>query len=101
MLIESALIIELVQRWRTANRFWKESLDYPPGSEQRQIYQDRYLSAEARRNAYLWWTSGFVILSALDAYVDAYLYGFKKDFGEGLTLQLDPQCRVKLQWRFK
>ncbi len=100
LLVETALVVELAQRWQTTNQLWEKSRSYPPGSEERQIYQDRYLKAEERRNAYIWWTSGFIILSALDAYVDAYLFGFKRDFQERLSLEVGPAYGVKISLRF-
>jgi TM2 domain-containing membrane protein YozV len=100
LLVETTLVVELAQRWQTTNQLWEKSRSYPPGSEERQIYQDRYLKAEERRNAYSWWTSGFIILSALDAYVDAYLFGFKRDFQERLSLEVGPAYGVKISLRF-
>ncbi len=100
MLIESALIAKLAQRWQTTDQLWQESRSYPSGSGERQIYQDKYMKAEARRNAYVWWTSGFIVLSALDAYVDAYLFGFKRDFEERISFQVSPAWGVKFMWRF-
>jgi TM2 domain-containing membrane protein YozV len=100
LLIESALIAKLIQRWQRADQLWQKSRSYPPNSGERQIYQNRYLWAEERRNAYIWWTSGFVVLSALDSYVDAYLFGFKRDFGGSLTLKVRPVYGVKFTLRF-
>lgn len=100
LLIESALIAELARRWKRADHIWKESRGYPPNSEERKVCLDRYLEAEERRNAYIWWTSGFIILSALDAYVDAYLFGFKRDFEGSLTLRVRPVYGVKFTLRF-
>ncbi len=68
--------------------------------EERKIYQGRYMDAEERRNAYIWWTAGFVILSALDAYVDAYLFGFSRDFEQRLSLEVDSTIRVEIVLRF-
>ena len=100
MLIESALIAELAQRWHRSNQLWQESRSYPPGSEQRELYQDRYIKAENKRNAYIWWTSGWVVLSALDAYVDAYLFGFREDFQGELSFLVGPVYGVKFTVRF-
>lgn len=99
-LIESALIVELTKRWQKADQLWKKSRSYPPDSEGRRIYQEKYIDAETRRNTYIWWTSGFILLSALDAYVDAYLFGFRKDFHEKLSLEVGPACGVRLSLRF-
>jgi len=100
MLIESALLAELAQRWHRSNQLWRKSRSYPLGSEERELYQAKYIKAETKRNAYIWWTSGWVVLSALDAYVDAYLFGFREDFAGQLTLRGGRVYGVRFTLRF-
>ena len=46
-----------------------------------------YLDRLDRRNGYLWWTAGVIVISMIDAYVDAHLFGFDEDQA---SLRIEP-----------
>ncbi|MDZ7373265.1 MAG: DUF5683 domain-containing protein [candidate division KSB1 bacterium] len=56
------------------------------------------LAREDRRNAALWWLAGVVLLSGLEAYVDAHLAGF--DVAPNLSVEARAGPAVGLSVRF-
>ena len=65
-MLESGLIISAIVQDKKAKDVY--STDY-----------NEYLNRLDRRNGYLWWTAGVIVISMLDAYVDAHLFGFDGD----------------------
>jgi hypothetical protein len=56
--------------------------NYPPSSEEFEIAKSDWKSARETRNIHLWVLVGAVLLSTIDAYVDAHLYGWEKEMAD-------------------
>lgn len=68
---------------------------FPQGSEEYEIAKSDWKKARETRNIHLWVLVGAVLLSTIDAYVDAHLYGWEKEMAEPIeqkraSFQLSP-----------